>query len=106
MTRRFLVALVVAVGLVGCGGSSDNDKAKSATDLQNVTITRNPDGTFTAKTKDQTLDNISSFKVQDENQSSSVQQFLAAPDAAGGNLCCNTCSLSGGVLICTGCVSC
>lgn len=103
---RFLLAMVVTVGLVGCGGAGESDKQQDAREFQNATITRNPDNTFTLKAGDQTLGNISSFQVSEqERESKDVSAFLAAPEAEG-KLCCTSCSLSGGVLICTGCVSC
>ena len=109
MTKRFLVALVVAVGLTGCGRDTGTDDATQAeaTELRDVTITRNPYATFTATSGDQTLRDISSVRVTDEQGSDAVRQFLAAPvEEAGGTLCCDSCSLSGGVLVCTGCKAC
>jgi hypothetical protein len=112
---RFLLAMVVTVGLVGCGGAADSDKQdtqQGARQFQNATITRNPDSTFTLKAGDQTLSNISSFQVSEQEQESKdVSAFLAAEPVAeepggGGSLCCTSCSLSGGVLICTGCRRC
>lgn len=106
--RRILLAMAVTAALAGCGGSQDNnDSQQESKTFQNATITRNPDSTFTLKSGDQTLGNISSFKVSEQQPSKDVQAFLAAPeDSGGGSLCCNSCSLSGGVLICTGCVKC
>lgn len=110
MMRRVLLAFVVAVGLVGCG--ADNDTEKEGKDFQNVVITRNPDSTFSLKAGDQTINNISSVQVADQNQDQGVSAFVnmeRAPvddSGGGGSLCCNSCSLSGGVLICTGCTRC
>lgn len=105
--RRILLAMAVTAALAGCGGSPDNDPQQESKQFQNATVTRNPDSTFTLKAGDQTLGNISSFKISEQQPSKDVQAFLAAPDdSGGGSLCCNSCSLSGGVLICTGCVKC
>src|SRR5690349_14450040 len=100
MTRRVLLAIVVALGLAGCG--SDNEGEKSGKDFQNVVVTRNPDSTFSFKAGDQTIsNNISSVQVKDQQQDEGVRAFLAAPvddSGGGGRLCCTSCSLSGGVL--------
>ncbi|MBN1209632.1 MAG: hypothetical protein JXB05_32585 [Myxococcaceae bacterium] len=104
MTRHVLLAIVVALGLAGCG--SDNEGEKAGKEFQDVVITRNPDNTFSFKAGEQTISNISSVQVTDEKKDQGVSAFLAAPVDGGGDLCCNSCSLSGGVLICTGCVRC
>lgn len=70
-------------------------------------ITRNADGTFSFKSGNQTMSNISSVQVKD--QDNDVQAFFEQnleADSGGGRLCCDRCSLSGGVLICTGCKAC
>jgi hypothetical protein len=103
MTRRFLFALVVAAGLAGCGGGAGNEKAPSGTAFHDVTVTHNADSTFTLESQGQTISGISSVRVNDQDQANSVQEFLAAPAQ---KLCCDSCSLSGGVLICTGCTNC
>ncbi|MCP3137643.1 hypothetical protein [Pyxidicoccus xibeiensis] len=106
MTRRYLLAIAVAVGLAGCGSERENDNEGDKTTFQNAQISRNPDSTYTLKAGGQTHGNISSFKVDDAQPSPDVSAFMEAPIEAGGDLCCNSCSLSGGVLICTGCKAC
>lgn len=111
MTRRFLLAIAVAGCLAGCGSEQENksENEGDGTTFQNAQISRNADSTFTLKAGGQTHSNISSFKVNDPQPSGDVSAFLSEmPEepGGGGNLCCNTCSLSGGVLICTGCKAC
>ena len=108
MASRFLLAIVVAVGLAGCGAEHE----KEVTEFPNAVISRSPDASFTLKSGDQTISNISSIQFSDQQQDSEEVKALntilepVADDSGGGSLCCNSCSLSGGVLICTGCKAC
>jgi hypothetical protein len=105
MGKRIALAFVVVAGLVGCGGT-EHDTAKEAT-FQNPVITRNADSTFTLKSGNQTLNNISTFKLRDAKQEpTDVQSFMVSDEVTQQQLCCASCSYSGGTLICTGCTSC
>ncbi|MDC0708646.1 hypothetical protein POL68_09215 [Stigmatella sp. ncwal1] len=110
MKNRFLLAMAVAVGLAGCGNSNeDAAEQQGARTFEKVRITRNADSTFSLKDGDQTIGNISSVKV-DDAQPGDVNPFTVPPgqdlQAPAQDLCCDSCSLSGGVLICTGCSVC
>ncbi|ADO73075.1 hypothetical protein [Stigmatella aurantiaca] len=110
MKNRFLLAIAVAVGLVGCGNSNEEAaEQQGARTYENVRITRNADSTFSLKAGDQTLGNITSVKI-DDAKPGDVNPFAVSPgqdlQAPAQDLCCNSCSLSGGVLICTGCSVC
>jgi hypothetical protein len=104
MANRVLLALVVAVGLAGCGGASDSEKTNEGAVYQNAVVLHGENSTFTLQSGGKTIDNIPSFQVSDEPKSSrEVQSFIQEADQ---KLCCDSCSLSGGVLICTGCSAC
>ncbi|WP_225413634.1 hypothetical protein [Stigmatella hybrida] len=104
MKSRFLFAVAVAVGLAGCGDSNeDASEVQGTRNFDNVRITRNADSTFSLKDGDKTIGNITSFQVKDA-PSQEANPFGVVPPKQ--ELCCDSCSLSGGVLICTGCSAC
>ncbi len=108
MANRVLVALVVAVGLAGCGGTAESEKGTEGMTYPNATVTHGPGSTFTLKSQGKTISDIKSFQVSDQSRSpGQVEAFIAQEDQVGDTkLCCESCSYSGGTLICTGCTPC